>query len=164
MTQHFSDTNTVERVKARYAALAAFMHPSAGGSQADYDAMEQEYIAVLKTLDGYIEPASPDNGNKERQYKFDETIEKGLAEKIGALLALKMAGVRIALIGTWIWTKGDTKPFAAVLKSAPHSMRYSGDKESWYFHFGHYQKRGRKTASFSSMAARYGYKEFSSEA
>jgi hypothetical protein len=161
MLNHFADTQTIERIKNRYATLAAFMHPSAGGSATDYAELERQYLEALKALHGYVEKG--DDG-KERQYKFDADIEKGLADKIGDILSLKMgSAVKVCLIGTWIWVRGETKPFAPKLGKAGLGMRWSADKESWYFHFGAYRKRSGKTASFEGMARKYGYREFSED-
>lgn len=154
--KYFGTLKTVEEIKAHFGRLAREHHPQIGGDTATFSAIYQEYQSALKSLD---RSTSTGSDNKSHTYFYSEVEEREIADMLGRMLGLKMPGVTVALIGKWLWTRGDTKPYREQLKAL--GCRYSGDKESWYFHTGKYKKRSGRSASFSGMAQKYGYREFS---
>lgn len=156
--QYFNGFKTVEEIKKRFANLAADHHPALGGDAATFGAIHAEYLAALKLCDGQMSKGSD---NKEHRYFFNGVTEAATADQLGKLLGLKMPGVVVALIGTWLWVRGETKDYKESLKGL--GCRWSGDKSSWYWHQGTYRKRGKTPASFQGMAAKYGYREFTNE-
>lgn len=158
MKSYFENLSTVEQVKAHFGRLAREHHPQLGGSAQVFGEIYSQYLSALKALD---RSQSVGSDNKQHTYFYAEVEEREIAEMLGRILGLKMPGVTVALIGKWLWTRGDTKPYREQLKAL--GCRYSGDKESWYFHTGTYRKRSGRSASFAGMAQKYGYREFNAE-
>ncbi len=148
----------VEELKRVYRQLSKEHHPDLGGDAETMKLVNGVYHACLKRMDGQ---RSYDNETKrEHVYKYDEAKEQAIIEKIFELLALKLSGIEIALMGTWIWITGETKPVKDALKNA--GCKWHSKRGCWYWHCdGHrnwYSKRG-----FASLAAQYGYQEFSND-
>jgi hypothetical protein len=155
---YFNQLTTVESVKSQFSRLCAEHHPDLGGSAETFTAIYREYLEALKRLD---RTTSTGSDNKQHTYFFDGISEAAIADKLGQMLALRMPGVKVALIGKWLWTLGDTRAYRDQLKAL--GCRYSGDKESWYYHTGTYRKRGKRPASWDSMRKSYGATEYSTD-
>ena len=154
MKNIFEHLQTVEEVKKLYRTKAFEFHPDCGGSDELMKELNNAYHAKLKSLNGQ---ESKDNANKTHQYYYNEKIEQELIEKIYSLQTLRMQNVEIALIGTWLWITGNTKPYAEQLGKNGLGLRFSGEKQAWYFHTGSYHRRSAKSGNFSAMAMKYGY-------
>ena len=150
---YFQGLLTVENIKGQYRTLAFKHHPDHGGDLETMKTINAQYHAALKAC----------NGQKAEgvkfAYRYDKDIEQGVMEQLHSLIAEDLKSCRIALIGTWIWVTGDTKPHKDIFKRL--GMKYSGEKQSWYWHQGKYRRHGAKGGSFGSMASKYGYREFS---
>lgn len=75
--------------------------------------------------------------------KVDELLRSGIIRE----------GVDAYIIGTWIWTMGDTRPHKETLKGM--GFRWSGERQRWYWHDGT-RKFRRSGLGLDSIAARYG--------
>lgn len=152
----FADCQSPETIKSKYRLLAKQYHPDAGGSEEAFKQLNAAYLSALKNVDGY---RSTDKAGKEHRYSYNGEHETAIINKLRDLQSLRMSeDVTIALIGTWLWVKGNTRPFKDQLKEL--GCKYSGEKTCWYWHPGSYRRRGAKGGDFGSMAWKYGYKEF----
>lgn len=159
MEKFFENTITVEAIKALYKALAKQHHPDLGGDTETMKAINAQYLEALKAMNG---KESAGSDGKAHQYYYNQEAEQAVMDKLRDLQSLRMPdSIKIALIGTWIWVRGEARPFKEQLKAL--NCRWSGEKESWYFHSGPYRRSGKKGGSFGSMAMKYGYKEFANQ-
>lgn len=158
LKKHFRDAASVETIKKQLMILMTTRHPAVGGNAEDWAEIEREYLLCLQGLD---RSASPGSNGEMHTYYYNEEQESETAKMAGKLLGLGLDGVRLALIGKWLWLTGETRQHAATLKGL--GLRYSGDKQAWYWHLGGYKKRSGKTATFAGMAAKYGYREIASK-
>ena len=76
----------------------------------------------------------------------EQNIVKALA------FARELPGVRVELVGAWVWVNGNTKPHRESLKAA--GFRWAPKKERWYFAGVPSSGRGR---DMLSLRAKYGY-------
>jgi len=152
---YFSNLKTVEQIKKQYRELAMKYHPDRNGG--DLEQMKQiniEYKIALKNIDGQV---STDNSGKEHKYYYNEQTEQDLMDKINQLLSLNMVDVDVAMIGSWLWIQGNTKPYKEQLKKL--DCKYHGKRKCWYWHGGKARKAYSKSG-LSELAKKYGYKSF----
>lgn len=151
---YFNHIFNVEDIKAEYRDLAFKNHPDLGGDTATMQAINAQYHEALKRCNG--QTSKGENG-KEHTYRYAEDIEQSVMDKINWLVGARLPGIRISLIGTWLWVTGDTKPYKELLKA--NGLRWHPTRHCWYFtaqkHYGRQSKYG-----LSHLAMRYGYQEF----
>ena len=68
----------------------------------------------------------------------------------------KLEGIKVELIGTWIWVSGDTKSHYQELKKV--GLWYAPSKKKWYFTEDEYNNKKRKQP-MRTIRARYGSQE-----
>lgn len=152
--EYFSTFKNVNQVKAEYRRLVWIHHPDRGGDTATMQDLNNQYQEALVRCDGQTTKGTD---GKPHTYHYNEEIEQAIIDKISELIGLKLDGIEIWLIGTWVWVGGDTKPHKEALKAA--KCRWHSKRQKWYFHTGKYRRRNSK-ASFADLAATYGAKKF----
>ena len=155
---YFTDCYTVFDIKKRFRELAMKNHPDKGGDNETMRIILEQYHAALKANDGQT---STGTDGQEHTYYYNHDNEQAVADKISELLKMRMEGVDIALVGTWIWVSGNTKPYKSQLGKNGAKCRWHSKRNMWYWK--PYQTRGRynRRASFNDLADKYGYKHFS---
>jgi curved DNA-binding protein CbpA len=155
---YFEGLNTEESIRRAYRTWAKELHPDVGGTDEQMKELGKQYLFALKAIDG---KQSTGSDGKQHTYRYSEANESAILEMVQDLQNLRMPNsVTIALIGTWIWVTGDTRPFSEKLGKKGLGLSFSGEKLAWYFHLGGYKRRSGKSGNFQSMAMKYGYKEF----
>lgn len=158
MEHYFLNCHTVFEIKARFRELAMIHHPDRGGDNETMRIVLEQYQEALKAVDGQT---SFDEAGKEHTYYYNEANEAAIAEKLQELLALKMKDVTIALIGTWIWVAGETKPHAEKLgRKKGLGLSWHSKKSMWYWKPYRSYTPSNGNTSIGSIAQKYGYKEF----
>lgn len=156
--RYFDHLFTVPNIKAEYRDLAFKHHPDRGGDVCIMQAINAQYHEALQRCNGERSEAA--NG-KEHRYSYDADIEQAVMDKIMFLVAAHLPGVNIALIGTWLWVTGDTKPHKELLKA--NGLKWHPTRSCWYFTATPNRYRPSRLG-LSGLAMRYGYKEFKDEA
>jgi hypothetical protein len=139
----FQECLTVNDIRALYRKLARQFHPDLpGGDQETMKMLNAAYEQALKSCHGQT---STGTDGKAHTYYYNDAIEKELMEKFSALLKLKMNGVTIEILGTWIWATGETRPHKEALKAL--GMIWHSGRVAWYW-----RKQGyRRTMADISM-------------
>lgn len=153
--EYFAGCFTPEDVKRTYRELALKHHPDVGGDTRTMQKINAEYHLSLKMMDGR---ESIGTDEKKHTYKYDESKEQAIMDKIGELLGLRITGIEIALIGMWVWITGDTKPHKDALKGA--GCMWHTKRKCWYWRGEGYKSYRRSKASLSELALRYGCRVF----
>ncbi len=151
---HNTDKNQIS-IRKRYLELCKQYHPdiTKGETEAQMKVINDQYDNLLKSING--EETTSESGKK-HYYKYDAELEANLREMIRKVQNLRMANtVSIALIGSWLWITGDTKPYREMLKFI--GCKWHSEKLCWFWHGGHYYRRSAKSGNFAGMAMRYGY-------
>lgn len=149
--RYFDHLFTVETIKSEFRDLAFRHHPDRGGDTATMQEINAQYHAALQRCNG--QTSQGDNG-KEHRYYYNEAVESAVLDKILSLISMNLSGVRISLIGTWIWVTGDTKPHKELFKS--QGLRWHATRLCWYYTTSkHYGKPSRY--GLDTLAMRYGY-------
>mgnify|MGYP001172993929 CR=1 FL=1 len=149
---YFNHLNTVEEIKAHYKALAKKHHPDLGGCTETMQEINSQYHDALKSVDG------SEYKDSEFTYQYDPETEQKVMDTLNELLKLDLTGCTVALIGTWLWVEGDTKPIKDQLKEL--SFRWNRKRECWQFNPNPARKGKRSNLSVDEIGKKYGYKEF----
>lgn len=152
---YFSNCKTVGEAKTLYRTLAMQHHPDRGGDTATMQAINAEYHATLKRFDGVSYKGTD---GKDHRYTYRQDVEQELMNKIAALFALKMDGVFIEIVGSWLWVYGETRPFKDTLKTL--SFRWHSKRSKWYFHKKSLYQREYSGVDFEVLRAMYGSRTF----
>lgn len=156
---YFEGLKEDAQIRRAYRTWAKELHPDCGGSDDLMKELNKQFLFALKAIDGKVSTGSD---GKEHTYRYNEETETAVLEKLQEVQNLRLPhSVTIALIGTWIWVTGETKPFAEKLGKKGVGLSFSGEKAAWYFHVGGYKRRSHKGGNFQNMAMKYGYKQFS---
>ena len=154
---YFNNINTVAEIKKCYRKLCSIHHPDKGGEVGNMQEVNAQYHEALQNIDGQI---TEDNKGNKYTYTYKHDIEEEIINKINELLALRLTGAEIALIGTWIWITGQTKQYKELLKEA--NCKWHSKRKCWFFST---QKKTRwnKNASLDDLANSYGYESFNNK-
>lgn len=157
--QYFAGCTSVEEIKKHYRELAREHHPDIGGDTATMQAINSQYESALLRQDG---TESKGSDGKTHKYYYKADVERAVRDAfIASLKAAKAKNVSVesAIIGTWVWVKGDTKPIKDDLKDA--GFRWQGHRKAWSFCTTKRRRKHRpSTASLGGLAAQYGCADF----
>jgi len=153
-TQYFANCSTVEQVKAEFRKLAMENHPDRGGDTAVMQEINAQYQRALKRCDGQ---KSTGSDGAEHTYRYDEAVEREVAEALAKILRVKMHA-DVAVIGTWIWIVGETKPVKEELKAL--GCIWHNKRVAWYWRPADAKAYKRSRGGLEHLAAQYGAKVF----
>lgn len=145
----FSNPKSLEELKKQYKKLACKHHPDiTGGSEKDMKEINAEYDILFASL------KNVHVNMKGETYTSEETTETPdeFKDVINALVNLP--GIKIEIIGNWIWITGNTYPHRQVLKEL--KFRFSKSKTAWYFHTADYRKNNNKTFTMDQIRDLFG--------
>lgn len=151
MTKYFTKCKTAEDVKVRFKELAKQLHPDCGGNEEDFKGMMSEYTDVFNRLKDIHTSAKGEM--YESKTPSTETPES-FANIINELIFMK--GVKVELIGSWIWVSGSTKPYKEKLKDL--KFRWSKAKAAWYYTTSP-KRRPRRNNTLDDLRNRWGATE-----
>ena len=153
--RYFEGCTTIEEVKERFRMHAKVLHPDAGGNAADFRDMMEEYQRAFeryknihKTMDG-----------RTYQKETTETAEE-FADIISKVI--HMEGVKIEIIGTWVWLTGNTKIYKDEIKAA--GFFWSKSKTAWYYTGEKERPRKRGHYTMDGLRQKWGTTEVENEA
>jgi hypothetical protein len=142
----FQEVKDRKSLKSLYRKLSFENHPDRGGDVENMkiiNCLYEEYFKKLKDLDF--------NGNEtEEETKF-ETPEF-FASIISELV--KLQGIKIELIGSWLWLSGNT--FIHKDKLSELSCFWSRSKKMWYWNGDDEKKNLRTHSKLEDLKDRFG--------
>lgn len=154
LREWFVGCGSPEEAKKLYRELCFQWHPDTGNRDHDtMAAINDEYHEILNSFDGF---QSRGSDGKEHTYHYNEPREQEIIDKIAELIGLKLTGINIWLVGTWIWIDGDTKPVKDELSEA--GCMWHSKRRKWYWKPYGYKSFYNANVDFSGLAAAYGLK------
>lgn len=144
---YFTNCKTLEELKAAYKKLALKNHPDCGGDESVMKEINKEYDIVFPKLKNIHVNKDGEQYEKENT----ETVEE-FKDIITALM--KMQGVHIEIIGSFVWVTGDTKPHKEALKEL--GFKWHSKKLCWYKSPEGYRRSGKKQYSMDEIKEMYG--------
>lgn len=156
MNKYFKSCKCIEDLKEYYRTLAMQNHPDRGGSLEIMQAINGEYDFLFSKLKDVHRSTKPDaepfytatKSTTEQAHEFREIIEK--------LIILE--GLKVELIGRWIWVTGETKPHKDTFKAL--GFKWCSKKVAWSWHFPEDGVSSRGKYDLNKIRNIYGSTEF----
>lgn len=153
---YFKTCKTIEDVKATFKELAKKLHPDCGGNAEDFKAMMNEYKTAFDRLKNIHTNSKGET--YESKKASTETAEQ-FAEIIKAIIHLD--GIRIEIIGTWVWVTGNTYQYHNIFKQA--GFTWSKSKKAWYYTGEENTGKRRGRYSMKQLRSKWGSEEIETE-
>lgn len=147
MSKYFKNIRSNDELKSAFRKLAFELHPDKGGSKEAFQEMHDEYEKVFEEVKNYFKNAKGEYYYKENNEKPNEFFDL-----IDALMKLK--GVKIEIIGVFVWVSGRTKQHKERLKEL--GFRYQATKKNWCKSPNGYKKRSKKKYTMNQIRDRFG--------
>jgi hypothetical protein len=151
MVAYFAECHTVAAMKSLYRLLAMEHHPDHGGDCKIMQAINAQYKQGLCRLDGTEERGSD---GAPHVYRYNEAVEQAVMDKLNELLALRLPGCDILMIGTWLWIQGETRPVKDILKAV--GLSWHSKRLCWYWKPYEFHGRYNSRCDLNALAATYG--------
>ena len=137
-----------EDLKKDYMQLAKELHPdnNNGKTTAEFQLLQNEFEEIAKKI--YNKHYDKNNNIYTTGEEYNESFKNIINEII------KYNDINIVIIGKWLWVSGNTKEKKEVFKKL--KFRYSGNKQSWYYHDGKYYKGNSNFYSLEDLKLAFG--------
>ena len=146
--KYFAECESIEDVKALFKKWAKKLHPDCGGSQEEFVEMKKEYDRAFEEMKYTFRNSAGQTYTKENTTENAEEYAEIIIQM------MKMQGVKVELIGTWLWATGNTKVYKEELKAL--GFKYSAKKQAWSWHSSPYYHRSRYRMTMDDIRNRYG--------
>lgn len=135
--------NDIDDLKKEYFKLAKKYHPDAGGTNEQFQTLQNEYDKHLKSLLSGSKLSSEQQAN-------EIELDKALRDAANALAGF--SGINIELSGKWLWVTGATYLIPKELKAA--GFLFAGAKKAWFYKGT--ESKGRGKMSLEEIKKKYG--------
>ena len=147
---YFTNIESIEDLKQQYKKLAMDNHPDKGGNTETMQAINNEYQELfekVKDIRRNKEGKTYQRATTETYKEYMEVIEK----------LIKMNGITIEIIGSFVWVSGNTKEYKNELKAI--KFKWNGTKKSWYLAPDGWHKKSKKVYSMDDVRTMFGSQE-----
>ena len=141
---YFKECHTIEEVKVRYRTLAKIFHPDCGGNNELMQRLNDEYSVACNAV---LSSENLTTDEAQESMKLSEEYRR-VIEQITPL-----PGIKIEIVGNWIWVTGNTYPVRQQLKET--GLFFASKKQAWYYRAEEYKTTGSKK-SLDEIRAKYG--------
>lgn len=156
-----SAINNANELKIAYRELALANHPDINKNDNATEKMQKinaEYEYLFNMIEQGLTPATA----KQHAY-YNHSVNDAFRDIINALIVADMQGVKVELIGSWLWASGQTLPHREVFKML--GFGWSGKSQTWIFKNGcKAQSKGRGKYGLEGSRAIHGTKEINLKA
>ena len=150
---YFENVETLENLRREYHRLAFINHPDKGGDLKTMQLINDQYDKMSKLL------ISSDASFSEGRKEYEQQVSEELRERLNRII--RLPGIIIELIGSWIWITGNTFSVRDTLKE--EGYKFSHPKAAWYWHKGDYFKKSGVLLSMEEMRDLWGQQKIESE-
>jgi curved DNA-binding protein CbpA len=132
-------TPGLNAVKALYKKLMKAHHPDLGGDVEKAQAINEAYDLASSHL---TSTGHKHNGDTWGEDGFWKSHMNSFQELIDQLL--KLEGLELELIGSWLWVSGETRDHKETLKEL--GLKWSGKRKMWFLNPSGKKRRGRASS------------------
>lgn len=155
--KYFENCKTIDEVKAVYKKLAIKLHPDCNKDKdttKEFVEMSKQYEEAFARCKNTYKSASGETYTKEN----NETSEqfKDIIDKI-----IHFEGVKIEIIGTWIWLSENTYAYKDQIKEL--GFKWSRNKQAWSYHSDEWHKTSRGKKTLDEIRNIYGSEEIKTQ-
>ena len=146
-TKYFDITGdtSIDDLKKQYYKLAKIHHPDTGGTNENFRSMNDEYE--------FLQSIILQKGNFTASEQTNEqNISEVYRDIIDSLITID--GIKIELIGSWIWISGNTYPVKEQIKAA--GFKFHSKKAMWFWYPGEYKKHNNVEMDIEDIRKHYG--------
>lgn len=146
MKQHyFKNCTTLEELKKEYKKLLFQYHPDINpNGTKECQKINAEYDVMFEKLKN-----THKNSKNETYTSNTETSETVNEFKDILNAIIRFAGIKIEIIGSWIWVTGNTIACKAELKKL--GFTWSNNKKAWYYHTSPFKKRSKNKYNMNDL-------------
>ena len=134
---------TLADVRTAYKKAALRYHPDHGGDVRQMQLVNEAFALLTRILEDNKTWSDWHEAKAAQETPLTEVILKKYNQ------VKHLHGVKIELIGTWLWVTGDTRHHRTQLKGA--GFRWNRKKLAWYWHPATYRKRTRREWSLEKI-------------
>lgn len=158
-TTFFKGCTCIEDAKQLYKEFCLKWHPDVSKEKNATETMQEinaEWENVFAKLKDVHKNAKGETytAKESTSETFDEY--RDILEKI-----IHFQGVKIEIIGTWVWVSGDTKPYKDTLKEM--KFRWSPNKTAWAWHRDPYKKKSKNKFDMNGLRNMWGFEEIETQ-
>lgn len=153
--KYFTNCKTIEEVKKEFRNLAIKLHPDNGGSEEAFKEMMSDYS---KAFEACKHTHTAKDGTT--YHKTSTETPEEFAEVINKVVT--MPGVKIEIVGSWIWLSGNTYNYKDEIKSI--GFMWSSKHKMWFYNGEDKKLRRHTKETYSELKARLGYQEVKNQA
>ena len=163
MTNFFAGCETPDQVRTKFRKLARQYHPDLHPDMPNATRIMQEINAqheqILRSFSGR-EYAKSETSEQSYTYTYQKETEDKITNAILGALGLRMKGVTIEVVGSWVWVYGSpdpsaTKPYKDSLGKNGLGFKWSGKHNKWYFSPTPY-RRSYSKKTYGEIKGKYG--------
>ena len=157
-SKYFANCYTLEELKKEYKRLIFIYHPdiNPNGTEecqkinAEYDMMFPKLKDVHKNASN--ETYTSSTASEENVNEFKDIINK----------IIHFDGIKIEIIGSWLWLTGNTFQYKAELKEL--KFAWSPKKSAWFYHNEPFKKHSKNQYDMNGLRNLFGSEEIETEA
>lgn len=145
--QYFKNIKTLEELKKEYHGWAMQLHPDRGGSTEAMQQLNAEYEKIFDRVKKRHVNKDGEEYTKDSGEQADDF--KNLVDEL-----LRLNGIQIEIIGSFVWVTGDTKAHKEKLKEL--GLKWHRKKACWFLSPEGYRRFGDKEYSLEDIRGMYG--------
>lgn len=157
--KYFNSCECLEDVKETYRKLCFKFHPDIS-KEANATAIMQEINnEYTKAFNVYKDI----HRNAQKETYTSNTASNETPEEFSNIInaVIHFTGIKIEIIGKWIWITGNTMPYREDLKCL--KFTWCSNKKAWTYHRPEDRKLTRKNYSFDTIRSMFGSMEVKTE-
>ena len=156
-SKYFTHCNTLEELKKEYKKLLFIYHPDINpNGTAACQAINAEYDLMFDKVKN-----THSNASGETYTSNTETTETADEFKDIINAIIHFEGIKIEIIGNWIWITGNTYQYKKDLKDL--KFAWSNKKSAWYYHNEPFKKRSKNQYDMNGLRNLFGSQEVETE-
>jgi DnaJ-class molecular chaperone len=155
--KYFTNCHTIEELKQSYKKLMLQFHPDINpNGMIECQEINAEYDLLFPRLKN-----THKNANNETYTSTTDSSE--LANEFKDIInsIIHLHGIKIEIIGSWIWITGNTKEYKDIFKTL--KLKWSSKKLAWYYHNEPFKKKSKNQYNMDGLRNLFGTEEVKSQ-